>query len=99
MQELFQGKDGLFPAPREISFNCSCPDWALLCKHVAAALYGVGARLDENPLLFFELRGIEVGRFIDVTLANRVEAMLANVGNKSSRMMDEEEIVGMFGVL
>ena len=59
----------------------------------------VGARLDENPLLFFELRGIEVGRFIDVTLANRVEAMLANVGNKSSRMMDEEEIVGMFGVL
>ena len=99
MQELFQGKDGLFPAPREISFSCSCPDWALLCKHVAAALYGVGARLDENPLLFFELRGIEVGRFIDVTLANRVEAMLANVDKPSSRMMDEEEIVGMFGVL
>ena len=48
MQELFQGKDGLFPAPREISFNCSCPDWALLCKHVAAALYGVGVRLDED---------------------------------------------------
>ncbi len=99
MQELFQGKDGLFPAPREISFNCSCPDWALLCKHVAAALYGVGVRLDENPLLFFELRGIEVGRFIDVTLANRVEAMLANAGNRSSRMMDDEEIEGMFGVI
>ena len=99
MQELFQGKDGLFPAPREISFNCSCPDWALLCKQVAAALYGVGVRLDENPLLFFELRGIEVGRFIDVTLANRVEAMLANAGNRSSRMMDDEEIEGMFGVI
>ncbi|MCI8784130.1 MAG: hypothetical protein HFG84_12090 [Dorea sp.] len=99
MQELFQGKDGLFPAPREISFNCSCPDWALLCKHVAAALYGVGVRLDENPLLFFELRGIEVGRFIDMTLANRVEAMLANAGNRSSRMMDDEEIEGMFGVI
>ena len=59
MKELFRGKGGLFPEPRKISFNCSCPDWALMCKHVAAALYGVGPRLDENPLLFFELRGIE----------------------------------------
>ena len=42
-----------------------------MCKHVAAALYGVGARLDDNPMLFFELRGIEVGHFIDVTLASQ----------------------------
>ena len=56
-------------------------------------------RLDENPLLFFELRGIEVGRFIDVTLANRVEAMLANSGNKTGRMLDEREIDGLFGVI
>ena len=98
MSELFQGKDGLFPAPREISFSCSCPDWALMCKHVAAALYGVGARLDENQLLFFELRGIDVGHFIDVTLANKVEAMLANAGNVSSRMMDDSA-ERLFGVL
>ena len=98
MSELFQWKDGLFPAPREISFSCSCPDWALMCKHVAAALYGVGARLDENPLLFFELRGIDVGHFIDVTLANKVEAMLANAGNVSSRMMDDSA-ERLFGVL
>lgn len=52
MKELFQGEDGLFPQPSEISFQCSCPDWALMCKHVAAALYGVGARLDMNPALF-----------------------------------------------
>lgn len=98
MQELFQGKGGLFPTPREISFSCSCPDWALMCKHVAATLYGVGARLDENPLLFFELRGIDVGHFIDVTLANKVEAMLANAGNVSSRMMDDSA-AELFGVL
>ena len=98
MSELFQSKDGLFPAPKEISFSCSCPDWALMCKHVAASLYGVGARLDEKPLLFFELRGIDVDHFIDVTLANKVEAMLANAGNVSSRMMDDSA-VGLFGVL
>ncbi|MCC8102936.1 MAG: hypothetical protein LIP11_12010 [Clostridiales bacterium] len=98
MQELFQGEDGLFPAPREISFNCSCPDWALMCKHVAAALYGVGVRLDEQPLLFFELRGIDVGRFIDVTLANKVEAMLANENKPSSRIMDDMDTAAIFGI-
>ena len=77
----------------------SCPDWALMCKHVAAALYGVGARLDENPLLFFELRGIDVGRFIDVALENRVEALLANMDRKSSRVLDDGDIGTLFGVL
>ncbi|HIZ21949.1 MAG TPA: hypothetical protein IAA21_04005 [Candidatus Blautia faecigallinarum] len=99
MKELFQSRDGLFPSPREISFSCSCPDWALMCKHVAAALYGVGVRFDENPLLFFELRGIDVGHFIDVTLANKVEAMLQNVDKKTDRMMDDERISQLFGVL
>lgn len=49
---------GLFPAPKEIDLACSCPDWADMCKHVAAVLYGVGARLDEKPELFFTLRGV-----------------------------------------
>ncbi|MDE6606630.1 MAG: hypothetical protein K2K54_02585 [Lachnospiraceae bacterium] len=99
MQELFQGKGGLFPTPSEISFNCSCPDWALMCKHVAATLYGVGARLDVNPLLFFELRGIDIGHFIDVTIADRVESMLANEGKPSNRIMEEEDLTDLFGVL
>lgn len=98
LKDLFTERDGLFPSPREISFSCSCPDWALMCKHVAAALYGIGARLDENPSLFFELRGIEVGRFIDVAIANRVELMLKNVGRKSTRMIRDEEILELFGV-
>lgn len=99
MQELFQGKEGLFPTPREISFQCSCPDWALMCKHVSAVLYGIGARLDQQPLLFFELRGIDVGRFIDVTLANKVEEMLANEGKPSDRIMEDADLRELFGVL
>ena len=99
MQDLFLGKEGLFPTPKEISFNCSCPDWALLCKHVAAALYGVGVRLDEQPLLFFELRGIDAGRFIDVALANRVEAMLTNADKASRRVISEDHLGGLFGVI
>lgn len=99
LKELFQGQDGLFPSPREISFHCSCPDWALMCKHVAAALYGVGARLDEQPALFFELRGIDMGRFIDVALANKVEAMLANAQKPSSRILEGTDLEKLFGVL
>ena len=98
LQELFTGRGGLFPTPREISFSCSCPDWALMCKHVAAVLYGVGARLDEAPSLFFELRGIEMERFIDVTIANRVEAMLANADKPSRRIMDEADMTALFGI-
>ncbi len=50
---------GLFPAPSEIKKSCSCPDSAGLCKHLAAALYGIGARLDEKPELLFLLRGVD----------------------------------------
>ncbi len=98
LKELFTGSEGLFPSPREISFNCSCPDWALMCKHVAAVLYGIGARFDENPLLFFELRGIDVERFIDVALENRVESMLQNAHKPSERIIPLEDWESLFGI-
>jgi uncharacterized Zn finger protein len=56
---LSDAEEGLFPEPREISLECSCPDWAEVCKHVAAVLYGVGTRLDEKPELFFVLRQVD----------------------------------------
>ena len=100
MKDLFFEKDGLFPSPNEISFDCSCPDWALMCKHVAAVLYGIGARFDRDPLLFFELRGIDVEKFIDVTLQDKVDELLSNADNKTNRMIDDdsdiEKLMGLF---
>lgn len=58
MARMCQEKTGLFPSPGEITFTCSCPDWASMCKHVAAVLYGIGARLDEKPDLLFALRQV-----------------------------------------
>lgn len=98
LKELFAEKGGLFPAPREISFNCSCPDWALMCKHVAAVLYGIGARFDENPLLFFELRGIDVEKFVDVAIAGRIDRMLENADKPSSRIIPDECLTELFGL-
>ena len=99
LKEVFIGQGGLFPSPKEISFHCSCPDWALMCKHVAAVLYGVGARLDEDPLLFFTLRGIDTNRFVDVVIANRTEMMLANVNKPSKRMLSDTSLSDIFGVI
>ncbi|MBI2207558.1 MAG: SWIM zinc finger family protein [Candidatus Rokubacteria bacterium] len=59
MAVLVDAKEGLFPEPRAMTFECSCPDWAGMCKHVAAVLYGVGVRLDEKPALFFTLRQVD----------------------------------------
>src|SRR5688572_26111643 len=58
MDRICRQNSGLFPSPREIEFSCSCPDFASMCKHVAAVLYGVGARLDEQPELLFRLRDV-----------------------------------------
>jgi uncharacterized Zn finger protein len=59
MERICQERVGLFPSPAEIKLDCSCPDWAGMCKHVAAVLYGVGARFDHQPELLFRLRDVD----------------------------------------
>src|SRR5881409_3474830 len=56
MERICQHGTGLFPSPGEIDLSCSCPDWASMCKHVAAVLYGIGGRLDSQPEVLFKLR-------------------------------------------
>jgi uncharacterized Zn finger protein len=64
MQVITHRGDGLFPKPAEIQMECSCPDWATMCKHVAAVMYGVGARLDQQPELLFTLRNVDHAELI-----------------------------------
>lgn len=99
LSELFTAQgSGLFPTPREISFTCSCPDWAVMCKHVAAVLYGVGARLDEDPTLFFTLRAVHIHDLISSAVQSRTQTMLSKSGAKSRRILEDADIAGMFGV-
>jgi uncharacterized Zn finger protein len=104
--ELLQGKlskgvigivtakgEGLFPRPREIEMSCSCPDWAGMCKHVAAVMYGIGARLDHNPELFFLLRKVD---HLDL-----IEEAVAGAGKKaatSKKTLSESDVAGVFGI-
>ncbi len=66
MQIVTDRKEGLFPQPKEISFKCDCPDWAGMCQHIAAVMYGIGARLDASPELLFTLRGVDHQELIAV---------------------------------
>lgn len=91
---------GLFPTPQEIEFSCSCPDWAAMCKHVAAALYGTAARLDERPELFFVLRGINMDDFVGQMVAQERKKMLRKTATKSDRVIgsDTSDISKLFGI-
>jgi uncharacterized Zn finger protein len=69
---LTHAKDGLFPEPREMTLECSCPDSAQVCKHIAAVLYGVGVRLDAKPELFFVLRQVDQAELLTSATADAV---------------------------
>ena len=98
LKEMFFQEDGLFPSPKEIKLNCSCPDWAIMCKHVAAVLYGIGVRLDSNPMYFFQMRGIDIESFIGKVVGGKVETMLAHANKKSPRIMKDADLMALFGV-
>jgi uncharacterized Zn finger protein len=89
--------EGLFPTPREIHMYCDCPDIARLCKHIAAALYGVGARLDSDPLLFFKLRGVDPGELIKKSIEEKMQSLLVNAGKKSKRVIADGDVERIFG--
>jgi uncharacterized Zn finger protein len=95
---FFQQGSGLFPAPKEIHFDCSCPDWASMCKHVAAVLYGIGARLDEEASLFFTLRGINVDDIITQTVADTTQALLNKAEQQRDHVLDDADIGDVFGI-
>lgn len=97
-ESFLQKGEGLFPNPDEIMMSCECYDYATMCKHVSAILYGVGARLDSEPLLFFTLRGIDSKELLAKTVEEKVQDMIRNSDRKTSRMMAEEDISELFGI-
>jgi uncharacterized Zn finger protein len=91
---LADPKDGLFPDPREITMECSCPDWAGMCKHVAAVLYGVGARLDERPELFFTLRQVDQTEL----LTSATSGAVSQAGRGAGKRIAAEKLADVFGI-
>jgi uncharacterized Zn finger protein len=109
--ELLQGKlarsvieiitahdGGLFPKPSEITMSCSCPDWAGMCKHVAAVLYGVGARLDHQPDLFFRLRKVDHLELIEEAVSRAGEKTSAKKTSTGKKTLAQSDVASVFGI-
>jgi uncharacterized Zn finger protein len=95
MERICTPSTGLFPAPKEIQFSCSCPDWASMCKHVAAVLYGVGARLDEQPELIFTLRRVDAKDLVTQAGAGLPKIQL---GPTAGKVLDDAHLADVFGI-
>ncbi len=100
MTVMSDRQEGLFPLPGEIKFHCDCPDWAGMCKHVAAVLYGAGKRLDERPELLFLLRGVNQEDLIMSSAESTVLAGDAGGESKKSRRrrVADRQLEDVFGI-
>jgi uncharacterized Zn finger protein len=85
--------EGLFPRPSEIKLACSCPDWADMCKHVAAVLYGVGARLDRQPELLFVLRKVDHLELIEQAVPHATGKTA-----RGKKTLAQSELADVFGI-
>jgi uncharacterized Zn finger protein len=95
MERITRPGTGLFPSPKEISFSCSCPDSAVMCKHVAATFYGIGARLDTEPELLFGLRKVDAKELI----ARAGESGLpVQKLPGADRILDSSKLADVFGI-
>jgi len=95
MERICRQNYGLFPSPAEIKLSCSCPDWAEMCKHVAAVLYGIGARFDHQPELLFRLRGVDEKELI---VKAGKSMPLATRGPAKSKVLGGEDLADIFGI-
>jgi uncharacterized Zn finger protein len=95
MERICRQSHGLFPSPAEIHLSCSCPDSAGMCKHVAAVLYGIGARFDHQPELLFRLRAVDEAELI---LNAGKATPLAKRGPAASKLLGGEDLAGIFGL-
>ena len=95
MTRICEEKTGLFPSPKDILFTCSCPDWASMCKHVAAVLYGIGARLDHQPELLFTLRNVDQQ---DLIAKAGSDLSKTRKGPAGAKVLARDDLSEMFGI-
>jgi uncharacterized Zn finger protein len=95
MERICRQDRGLFPKPSDIRFSCTCPDGASMCKHVAAVLYGVGARFDEAPELLFQLRAVDEKDLVaDLDTALPISNRPLDIG----KVLETDDISALFGL-
>ena len=96
LARLTDPKQGMFPSPKELKLNCSCPDYATMCKHVAATLYGVGHLLDTEPALFFKMRGVNQSDLVSDAMTT--QSAEDSIGLRQQSELAGEDLSAIFGI-
>ncbi|MBN8215614.1 MAG: hypothetical protein J0L75_03190 [Spirochaetes bacterium] len=98
MKVVTEPGKGLFPRPKELRFSCSCPDSAKMCKHVAATLYGIGARFDRAPELLFALRGVDAGELVAQDAGRAVAKLAKRASASPAPRIKHDDLGALFGI-
>jgi uncharacterized Zn finger protein len=96
LARLTDPKKGMFPSPKELKLQCSCPDYATMCKHIAATLYGVGHLLDSEPALFFKMRGVDQTELVSDAITT--QACDDAIGLNQQSDLASEDLSAIFGI-
>jgi uncharacterized Zn finger protein len=94
MSILISEETQLFPSAKEIAMECSCPDYAGMCKHIAATLYGIGTAIDSQPEWLFALRHLDHLELIASATTNEIVA----ASQTSDNVIDEHELSALFNI-
>src|SRR6185437_3848449 len=97
MEIITDRQKGMFPAIDEIKMKCSCPDWATMCKHVAAVMYGIGAHLDHSPELLFTLRKVDHLELIE-SVGDGGAISAGSTDDPSRKTLAAEDLSDVFGI-
>jgi len=99
MSDIFSNKaSGLFPAVKEITFNCTCSAHTKICKHIAVALYGLGSMIDQKPQLLFQLRGVNLLEFISNSIHKERKDILKRINNKNLKILKDVNLSELFDI-
>jgi uncharacterized Zn finger protein len=92
IEEAFRAVNlSLFPTNQsDLNTDCSCPDWANPCKHIAAVYYILAERFDEDPFLIFKLRGRSKEAIIEALRKKRSETLPAESAAATQEGQEEE---------
>lgn len=95
LRDVICQDNNLFPKYGEFKQSCNCPDSARLCKHIAATMYAIAFKFDQDPLLFFKLRDIDIKNILEISIQNKKD-MLNKTSDKSTRIIKDSELDGLF---
>ena len=83
----------IFPKTwKDLDMDCSCPDWAVPCKHLAAVIYMMSLQIDNNPFIIFELHGVDFKKELAKRGVSFDSDSMNEIPEFSSLLLEKEDL-------